>query len=161
MFVRAPFLQLPNEEFSVKDDSQNKISTLRDGAGSSNTQLNRGLVPHTDKVSNNNSPVQERAESQQICVDDFLVDAAKLGSVDSKNSSLQQADSLIGSKESVDLKDKEIKIKNDVATDDINSKETNRKKRLDDAEFVLSSKMQPDSSLENQCDHRGTSEVSI
>lgn len=163
MFVRGPFLQLPNEEFSVKDDSQNNVSTLRDQAGSSNTQLNSGFVPRTDKVSDNNSPVQEQTESQPICVDDFLVDAAKLGSVDSKNSSLQQADGLIGSKESVDLKGKENKNNNEIemATGDINSMKTNGKKRVDDAESVPSSKMQPHSSLENQYDHRGTSEVSI
>nr|GME15874.1 CRC domain-containing protein TSO1-like isoform X1 [Ipomoea batatas] len=158
---RGPFLQLPNEEFSVKDDSQNNVSTLRDQAGSSNTQLNSGFVPRTDKVSDNNSPVQEQTESQPICVDDFLVDAAKLGSVDSKNSSLQQADGLIGSKESVDLKGKENKNNNEIemATGDINSMKTNGKKRVDDAESVPSSKMQPHSSLENQYDHRGTSEA--
>ncbi|RAL38057.1 hypothetical protein DM860_000751 [Cuscuta australis] len=112
---RTRFPQLSNEEFSLKDGNQNDISALTDEAGSSNSRLLGGLVPCTDKAFDINTYVQEQPESQPICVDDFLVDAAKMGSADSRTNSPPHADDYIGSHESVNHIDGESKIENGIA----------------------------------------------
>ncbi|KAA8525382.1 hypothetical protein F0562_007200 [Nyssa sinensis] len=82
-------LQYPHSfspEVSRQDDRGKKIATGSDISGKSNTQLNSGFIPYTEKESDNKSSVQDQDGSSAGCVDEYLTETAGVEFADSARS---------------------------------------------------------------------------